>query len=666
MRLLFAILMPAALIAADACRVPSEVEAFRLSLPSDRLLRSVAIADRLRTEPDSFFVHRMLLERSVYQHKDVRDRYATMAERHPSDLNYEYLHARSLLGNNSPEALRLFKGILAKEPAFPWVHSPMMQIYASEGFRDLPALRASFEAFTRECPDSLEPYRYLSYVETGPVLEQHAKRLRALLEKARDPDDLGLYSSLWSAEFRAATLAQHDALRKQVAVDIQRLRALPEASHPAIRRALSSGARLIDDKQLEADSQVRDRLEVFFDWTKRNPQPRESDGHDKLQGWAKAKLDETAKWREQYPGDELGFIERLNALVLLDTATPEEIRSAAEQVLELDRMDPYQNPGWPAPHRVAQALLDGGIFLDRIPGLIAETVRRLQDPEAVIEIDLAPGNRPMDARNRKHLVTETLRAWLTLAECYIKQDAAAKATGVIHSMEDYLTDKAPSANADQEAQVAYQEARYTLFWTKAKIAEAQSHRVEALLYYRVAQECHIGPARLLADKQSKLWKELGGTSEGWQSWVALSSHVAWAPVNRVMPAFTLTDMQGNQWTLDRLKGKTTFINIWATWCAPCREELPYLQKLADQLKDRTDVQLITFNMDDNPGVIAPFVRDAGYRFTVIPARIYVEEMIGASGIPRNWIVRDGKLLKEQIGFGARDNWVGDQIKELQH
>lgn len=674
MRLLPALLTPAVLIAADACRVPAEVEAFHRHLPADRLLGDVAIKDRLRTEPDNFFLHRMLLERSVYQRKDVRDRYAAMAEEHPNNLNYEYLHARSLLGSNSVAALRLFKGILANDPTYPWVHIPMMQIYGSEGFKDLAALRASFDTFTRECPDSLEAYRFLGSIETGPVLEQSARKLRALLENARDPDDLGLYATLWSAEFRAVPMDQHDRLRKQVAADIERLRALPGASHPAIRRALASGARLIGDKQLEADSQVRDRLEVYFDWLKSHPRPRDTDGHDKLQSWLQTKLEETRKWREQYPGDEMGYIEWLNTLVRLDRATPADIRSAADKVLELCRMNPYANPGWPAPHRVAEALLERGIFLDRIPGLIADTVHRLQDPEAVIEIDLAPSNRSMDERNRRHLVTETLRAWETLAECYIKQNDIAKADAVGHSMEDYLADKAPAANADEAAQRAYQEARYTLFWTKAKFAEAQSNKVEALLYYREAQECQIGPARLLADKQSKLWKELGGTSEGWQNWVdsmvpkhwtPMTNHVAWSPLNRVMPPFTLTDMQGNPWTLDRLKGKTTFINIWATWCAPCRAELPYVQKLADQLKDRADVQLITFNIDDNPGVIEPFVKDAGFRFTVIPAKIYVDEMIGASGIPRNWIVRDGKLLREKIGFGAREGWIDEQVKELQ-
>ena len=75
--------------------------------------------------------------------------------------------------------------------------------------------------------------------------------------------------------------------------------------------------------------------------------------------------------------------------------------------------------------------------------------------------------------------------------------------------------------------------------------------------------------------------------------------------------------------------------------------------------------MITFNIDDNPGVIEQFMKETGFRFTVIPAKIYVDEMIGASGIPRNWIVRDSKLIREQIGFSAGDGWIDEQVKALQ-
>ena len=52
-----------------------------------------------------------------------------------------------------------------------------------------------------------------------------------------------------------------------------------------------------------------------------------------------------------------------------------------------------------------------------------------------------------------------------------------------------------------------------------------------------------------------------------------------AEVGKPAPDFTLVDRQGKTWTLSQLKGQVVFINFWATWCPPCREEMPSMQRL---------------------------------------------------------------------------------------
>ncbi len=52
-----------------------------------------------------------------------------------------------------------------------------------------------------------------------------------------------------------------------------------------------------------------------------------------------------------------------------------------------------------------------------------------------------------------------------------------------------------------------------------------------------------------------------------------------AEVGRPAPDFSLVDRQGKTWTLSELKGQVVFINFWATWCPPCREEMPSMQHL---------------------------------------------------------------------------------------
>ncbi|MGA8072631.1 MAG: TlpA disulfide reductase family protein [Candidatus Acidiferrales bacterium] len=74
-----------------------------------------------------------------------------------------------------------------------------------------------------------------------------------------------------------------------------------------------------------------------------------------------------------------------------------------------------------------------------------------------------------------------------------------------------------------------------------------------------------------------------------------------------MPAWQLSDLAGHTWTAASLHGKIVFINDWATCCGPCREEHSSLQALYEKIKDRSDVQVVTFNIDDEVGDVAPYM-----------------------------------------------------------
>jgi len=112
-----------------------------------------------------------------------------------------------------------------------------------------------------------------------------------------------------------------------------------------------------------------------------------------------------------------------------------------------------------------------------------------------------------------------------------------------------------------------------------------------------------------------------------------------------------------------MDGKALLINVWATWCGPCQAELPRLQRLYDSLKNRTDVQILTFNVDEDPGLIDPFLKEHGYRFPVLLAGTFASDL-GAEGIPQNWIVGPtGSWEWKQLGSGA-DGWEEDIVKKL--
>jgi len=85
--------------------------------------------------------------------------------------------------------------------------------------------------------------------------------------------------------------------------------------------------------------------------------------------------------------------------------------------------------------------------------------------------------------------------------------------------------------------------------------------------------------------------------------------------------------------------------------------LPRLQKLIEQYKDRTDVLFLSLNMDDNPGLIDPFVTDQKLTFTVLPAYSYVTDTLKVVGIPQNWIVGPDRVIHlKGVGYDATEKW----------
>ncbi len=112
--------------------------------------------------------------------------------------------------------------------------------------------------------------------------------------------------------------------------------------------------------------------------------------------------------------------------------------------------------------------------------------------------------------------------------------------------------------------------------------------------------------------------------------------------------FTLTDLQGTKWTLKELRGKVVLINFWATWCQPCRKEMPDLQKLYNRFKDQGLVILAISDEEDSR--VRPFIAEhhATYPILLDPGR-KVNELFQIEGIPKSFVYdRNGKLVAQAI------------------
>ena len=95
--------------------------------------------------------------------------------------------------------------------------------------------------------------------------------------------------------------------------------------------------------------------------------------------------------------------------------------------------------------------------------------------------------------------------------------------------------------------------------------------------------------------------------------------------------------------------------------------MPHVQKLYEKLKDRKDVQVVTFNLDDNVGLIEPFLKQNKYTLPVIPAKFLVDSLLpGGWGIPLTWIVdSSGVVRMEHIGFSQNEKWVEQMVEALE-
>jgi thiol-disulfide isomerase/thioredoxin len=129
----------------------------------------------------------------------------------------------------------------------------------------------------------------------------------------------------------------------------------------------------------------------------------------------------------------------------------------------------------------------------------------------------------------------------------------------------------------------------------------------------------------------------------------------------------LRDGAGKMWSASDFKGKTTLLNVWATWCGPCWDELPHLQKLHEMVKDRQDLQVVTISIDQNPGEVEPFLTSKHYTFPALELGLpYVEQFIGPVSVPRNWIVDAGGVVRqESLGFDMKiADWPAEMVKRL--
>jgi len=132
---------------------------------------------------------------------------------------------------------------------------------------------------------------------------------------------------------------------------------------------------------------------------------------------------------------------------------------------------------------------------------------------------------------------------------------------------------------------------------------------------------------------------------------ALGQEVEEAPkVGRLAPDFTLLDLDGNTVALSDFRGKAVFINFWATWCPPCRAEMPDIEAIYKEYKNK-DVMVIGVDILEAEDVVRQYVQQGGFSWTfVIDTTGEVADNYGVTAIPTSFFLdKEGVIRAVDIG-----------------
>lgn len=126
------------------------------------------------------------------------------------------------------------------------------------------------------------------------------------------------------------------------------------------------------------------------------------------------------------------------------------------------------------------------------------------------------------------------------------------------------------------------------------------------------------------------------------------------------PEFTATNMAGERVKLSDYRGRVVLVNIWATWCAPCREEMPSMQRLYEALSD-TDFEILAVSIDAQAGQndafgrpggdLQAFADEMGLTFPILhDPEGRIERTYQTTGVPETFLIgRDGVIYKKVAG-----------------
>jgi hypothetical protein len=551
---------------------------------------AAALQALLHQYPEDVFVQRAYI--GAMDSRSDKDKviaeYKVRYERSPSNPQLAYLYGLTLVGRQSPEAIKLFSAALSEDPKFPWPHLGLVTIYNSPVFLNKEQSATHLRAFLNACPASLDGYEPLTRTDDKDLLRPYAAQLRTLIEKRSDPDAVGAYRTLWSLEFKLHPATDYDALRRQVGQDLERLRQLKLEDKRQWYEALEDGYKLVNDqKQSEwAQEQAQTRfpqpweLAAMSKWWKDHHWPSEDATPDTKRAFYSDLLQQSAQWVKERPNTIFIWYYRLEAMEELEDVAAADVEVATDQALKsaVDNAGP-DGPSSNVYFNGAEVLSKKHIEPVRVVELAQKGLaqREIESKEPLHDLDATPENLDY---NKFYPAYSRLRGLGFEVDGYLQLKQADKAQLLLTQMDEWLQDFKSLAGDNQSHKKTYAGMLAAYWGQMAREAELRSRKLDAMGFYENAlltrldaqQKPETGKKDELADNAHQLWASLGGTDEGWRTWygrradaLANQTRLTWEDANLPLPAFELADLSGKTWNVASLKGKVIFLNFWASW-----------------------------------------------------------------------------------------------------
>lgn len=151
------------------------------------------------------------------------------------------------------------------------------------------------------------------------------------------------------------------------------------------------------------------------------------------------------------------------------------------------------------------------------------------------------------------------------------------------------------------------------------------------------------------------------TSEVQQQTSTDDHAAAAAPSATALPAFAVQDVNGQTVNLQSFKGRKVFVNLWASWCPPCRREMPSIQKLARSV-DSSKVTFVLLSLDDDFNKAKNFAQKQKLDLPIYYPGENLPALFNVQGIPTTFIFNERGELIRRIDGG--DDYDTDKYREI--